>query len=210
MSQRFMQPLNALLVLSLLLMLQSTPVLSESMRQADLGDNVEFHLDSHSNQDPAFTNWQQDDSVYFENLGMQVEIQQVTKKNVTTKKLTDVVPPIRFQSGKADIPEEYVSKLREILRDMRDRINVRLHFVGHSDNAPLFGEAKQQYGDNLGLSRERAGTTAEFFQQALDLPPEAISYEGLGDTQPMASNATVAWKRCVWCVTKTATPGGRN
>ncbi|MGD9020137.1 MAG: hypothetical protein PVF84_07790, partial [Desulfuromonadales bacterium] len=41
-----------------------------------------------------------------------------------------------------------------------------------------------------GLSRERAGTTAEYFQAALGLPPEAISYDGLGASQPVASNAT--------------------
>jgi flagellar motor protein MotB len=193
-----MKPVNALLLLSLFV----APVVAHSEEstevkgfgrgviQSDLGENIEFHLDSHSNQDPAFTNWQQDDSIYLDNLETTVEIQQVTKQNVTTKKLTDVVPPIRFQSGEADVPEEYVSKLREILQEMRDRINVRLHFVGHSDNAQLFGEAKQKYGDNLGLSKERAGTTAEFFQQALDLPPEAISYEGVGESKPIASNDT--------------------
>jgi flagellar motor protein MotB len=42
----------------------------------------------------------------------------------------------------------------------------------------------------VGLSRERAGTTAEYCQKALNLPPEAISYEGMGDTQPVADNGT--------------------
>ena len=48
----------------------------------------------------------------------------------------------------------------------------------------------QVYGDNRGLSRERAGEVAEFLQRALALPPEAISFEWAGDTQPIASNAT--------------------
>ena len=46
------------------------------------------------------------------------------------------------------------------------------------------------YGDNAGLSRERAGEVAEFLQTRLNLPPEAISYEWAGDTQPIATNAT--------------------
>ena len=46
------------------------------------------------------------------------------------------------------------------------------------------------YGDNEGLSRERAGEVAEFLQTALALPPEAISFEWAGDSQPIASNAT--------------------
>ena len=36
---------------------------------------------------------------------------------------------------------------------------------------------------------------AEYCQRALNLPPEAISYEGLGDTQPLADNATEAGRR---------------
>ena len=73
---------------------------------------------------------------------------------------------------------------------MRGRLNVRLHFVGHADPQSLIGPLKAKYGDNTGLSRERAGTTAEYCQRALGLPPEAISYEGVGDSQPVASNAT--------------------
>jgi hypothetical protein len=75
---------------------------------------------------------------------------------------------------------------------MRDRRNVRLHFVGHADSQPLSGALTQVYGDNSGLSRERAGEVAEFFKLALGLPPEAISFEWAGDTQPIASNATAA------------------
>jgi hypothetical protein len=33
------------------------------------------------------------------------------------------------------------------------------------------------FGDNQGLSRERAGEVAEFIQTALALPPEAISFD---------------------------------
>jgi flagellar motor protein MotB len=73
---------------------------------------------------------------------------------------------------------------------MRDRINVRLHLIGHADNRPLSAELAQIFGDNAGLSRERAGQVAEHFQTALTLPPEAISFEWAGDTSPVASNLT--------------------
>jgi broad specificity phosphatase PhoE len=46
------------------------------------------------------------------------------------------------------------------------------------------------FEDNAGLSRERAGEVAEYFKTVLELPPEAISYEWAGDTQPIASNAS--------------------
>jgi len=122
--------------------------------------------------------------------GDKLEVRKVLDKEVKTLKLQNVVPPIHFESGKANIPEEYIGLLREVLERVKHRDNVRLHFVGHSDNVKLSGAAKEKYGDNVGLSRERAGTTAEFFQRALDLPPESISYEGVGDAQPIGSNAS--------------------
>ena len=129
-----------------------------------------------------------------EKAGDKLEKQQVLEKVAKTVKLQNVVPPIRFGSGKAEIPPEYVGLLRNILNKMKGRANVRLHFVGYSDNVQLSIQLAQKYEDNAGLSRERAGATAEFFQNALGLPPESISYEGLGEVNPVASNASEAGK----------------
>ncbi|HEY5914360.1 MAG TPA: OmpA family protein, partial [Verrucomicrobiae bacterium] len=122
--------------------------------------------------------------------GDKVEVKKVPEKVVKTIKLQNLVPPIHFASGEAEIPEGYVQRLRDVLDSMKDKNNVRLHFVGHSDNAQLFREVKRKYGDNLTLSRERAGVTAEHFQKALHLPAESITYEGMGESRPIASNAT--------------------
>ena len=78
----------------------------------------------------------------------------------------------------------------EVLEGMRQRRNLRVHFVGHADTQPLSPALVRVFEDNAGLSRERAGEVAEYFKTALDLPPEAISYEWAGDTQPIASNAS--------------------
>jgi flagellar motor protein MotB len=127
-----------------------------------------------------------------EKAGDTLEKKQVIEKAAKTVKLQNLVPPIRFGSGKAEIPPEYIGLLRGILDKMKDRANVRLHFVGHSDNVQLSGALAAKYGDNTGLSRERAGTTAEYFQNALGLPPESISYEGLGEAMPVAGNDSEA------------------
>ncbi len=155
---------------------------------ATCGETTETHLP----KDRAFTPWLLDPSVFAEDQGDRTERRQVAERDVKTIKLTNVVPPIRFRQGEADIPEEYVALLRRVLESMRGRANVRLHFVGHADSQRLSGALQAKYGDNTGLSRERAGTTAEYCQRALDLPPEAISYEGLGDSRPVADNATEA------------------
>ena len=122
------------------------------------------------------------------------EIKKILVQNTNTVKLENVVPPIEFKSGQADIPENYVKLIRDILQDMKSKVNVRLHFVGHTDNVKLSGALKKKYINNTGLSRERAGTTAEYFQRALNLPPEAISFDGLGESKPVASNKTRAGK----------------
>ncbi|MCW8893672.1 MAG: OmpA family protein, partial [Deltaproteobacteria bacterium] len=150
------------------------------------GASTEMHLPT----DRELTPWILDPTIFDEDQGDQVELRQVVEPDVKTVKLTDLVPPIRFREGEAEIPENYLARLRDVLESMLDRVNVRLHFVGHADSQPLTGDLQALYGDNVGLSRERAGTTAEYCQRALNLPAEAISYVGLGVSQPVASNAT--------------------
>jgi uncharacterized repeat protein (TIGR01451 family) len=124
------------------------------------------------------------------NKGDKVEMKKVLEKEAKTVKLQNLVPPIHFASGEAVIPSGYVERLRDVLDSMKGRHNVRLHLVGHTDNAQLLREVKQKYGDNLTLSRERAGVAAEYFQKALHLPAESVTYEGVGESQPVASNST--------------------
>jgi flagellar motor protein MotB len=156
-----------------------------------LGGAVEKQLPG----DEKVTPLAKDVSGFKETTGDRVETQQVLEKKVKTIKLQNVVPPIHFGSGDAQIPNEYIDKVRSILASMIGRKNVRLHLVGHTDNVQLSGAAKAKYGDNAGLARERAGVAAEFFQNALKLPPESISYEGMGESHPIASNTTEAGRQ---------------
>lgn len=140
--------------------------------------------------DQSLTTWVHDPAMIKKDEGDRTEMRERVEKDAKTIKLDNLVPPIHFGSGEAEIPDDYLKLLRDVLDRMRDRANVRLHFVGHTDSLPLRDELIKTYGDNVGLSRERAGTVAEYFQRALKLPPEAISYEGLGDSQPVARNTT--------------------
>lgn len=156
----------------------------------DIGANTEFQ----TTPDAVFNLWTQDETSFKPHEDDRVEMQKVLEKAAETFKLENVVPPIRFKAGQADIPESFVTKLRAILDSMKHRANVRLHFVGHTDSDPLGGATKARYGDNFGLSKARAGIAAEFFQRALDLPADVVSYDGVGDTKPIASNNTRAGK----------------
>ena len=150
------------------------------------GEPVERHLST----DQTFRQWTQDPDRLATELGDRLEVRQVPAQKVETVKLKNVVPPIRFQSGVAKIPPKAVETLGRILESMKARKNVRVHFVGHADTQPLSDALAQVFGDNAGLSRERAGEVAEHFKKALSLPPEAITYEWAGDTQPIAPNVS--------------------
>ncbi|MGB5722559.1 MAG: OmpA family protein, partial [Woeseiaceae bacterium] len=166
--------------------LASPQVHAEKVDETGIGEAVERHL----TDDEPFMQWVQDPDRVDTELGDTLETRETLIDELETVKLSNLVAPIRFESGIANIPETTVASLGEILNRMQDRINVRLHLIGHADNRPLSARLVRIYGDNAGLSRERAGQVAEHFQTSLTLPPEAISFEWAGDTIPVASNLT--------------------
>jgi flagellar motor protein MotB len=164
------------------------PAATKVYTSSPLGNAVEKQLPP----DASLTPWKLDESSLPPLVKERTEDKEVLQQTVRTFKVQNLLPAIYFKSGQADIPGDYVERVRKILAGMKDRKNVRLHLVGHTDNVQLFGELKAQYTDNDGLSRERAGVAAEFFQKALSLPPESVTYAGEGERQPVASNATEA------------------
>ena len=176
-----MNKLLSLLSLTLLTAAAHAQRVDESI----MGEAVERHL----TEDP-FTQWVHDAERVADEKGDVLETQATLEDGLDTIKLADVVPAVLFESGVAQIPAETVTELSAILERMKDRRNVRLHLIGHADSRPLSPRLQQIYGDNAGLSRERAGQVAEHFQTVLALPAEAVSYAWEGDTQPVASNDT--------------------
>ena len=161
-------------------------VLAQTDGEASMGEAVERHLPP----DETFTQWMHDPRRFEKDEGDRLEVREVAAEKLETVKLRNVIPPIHFESGIAKIPDRHVDLLRKALDGVRDKRNVRLHLVGHADDQRLSEALVQTFGDNAGLSRERAGEVAEFLQRALLLPPEAIAYEWAGDSHPIATNAT--------------------
>ena len=156
----------------------------------DALEGLDEQVERHLSLDQTFQQWVLDPALLGTDRGDRLEVRQVVGQQVETVKLRNVVPPIRFESGVAQIPPSYVDRLAGVLEGVRHRANVRVHFVGHADSQPLSGALARVFEDNAGLSRERAGEVAEYFKTALGLPPEAIVYEWAGDTRPIASNAS--------------------
>ncbi len=161
------------------------------LEEYPLAENTEKHFPP--NQE--FTLWTQDETLFKPQEDDKVEIKKVLEKEIETFKLEGKVPAIGFKSGDVNIPDSYVEKLRDILNEMKNRTNVRLHFIGHSDSDKLGPGLRAKYINNIGLSKYRAQETAEYFQRELDLPPDGVSFDGVGDSKPIASNNTEAGKR---------------
>ena len=161
------------------------------VRELPVSGGVERHL----SEDEPRAQWVHDPDLIAEDHSDLLASTRVETTGANIVKLKGLVPPIHFPSGVALIPPSTVNELRGVLDSLSARRNVRLHLVGHADNQPLSPRLAAVYQDNEGLSRERAGEVAEFFQQALALQPDAMSYEWRGDTQPIASNDTLAGRQ---------------
>ena len=160
---------------------------AQAVDETPLGSPVERQLPT---DHPPATPWARDPKQITTEAGDRLEKRKLLSESFETVKLKNVIPAIHFESGVAKIPDNYVEALRKALDGLRDRRNVRLHLVGHADNQPLSSALARTFGDNTGLSRERAGEVAEYLKRALQLKPEAIAYEWAGDTHPIASNDT--------------------
>jgi flagellar motor protein MotB len=159
---------------------------AQTVDDSPLGSTIERQLPS----EQPLTPWARDPAQIKTEAGDKLEKRKALTESFETVKLKNVIPPIHFESGVAKIPDNYVETLRKALDNLRDHRNVRLHLVGHADSQQLSPMLARTFGDNAGLSRERAGEVAEFLKRALQLKPEAIAYEWLGDTHPIASNDT--------------------
>ena len=166
----------------------ATAATANEVDETSMGEAVERHL----SLDAPFMQWVQDPDRVDTEASDTIEMREGLTDGLETIKLTGLVPAIYFETGVAKIPGDTVESLGEILESMRDRMNLRLHLVGHADNQRLSSRLVEIYGDNMGLSRERAGEVAEYMQTALSLPAEGVSYSWQGDTQPAASNETAA------------------
>lgn len=180
--------MNALTRLIALVLCLPIAVIAENVDEVSMGEPVERHLTN----DIDYSEWVQDPDRLATEASDKIETREIVEDALETIKLSNVVAPILFESGIAQIPAGTVEALSEILNGMKDRLNVRLHLVGHADNERLSPRLARIYTDNMGLSRERAGEVAEYMQTALALPAEAVAYSWRGDLNPAASNNSAA------------------
>lgn len=91
---------------------------------------------------------------------------------------------IYFDTAKAELRPESGDTLRQVLGVLREDPALRLVIAGHTDGA---GDAAY----NLALSERRAASVMAWLAQE-GIDAERLQSEGLGETRPVADNATEA------------------
>ncbi|WP_345549874.1 flagellar motor protein MotB [Microbulbifer aestuariivivens] len=88
--------------------------------------------------------------------------------------------PIRFAEGDPVIAPSELARMRSIMDEVAGKANVRLAFIGYSENTRMERREAMVYGDDVGLSRARARRAMQQVRQALDLSEEQVEFEGRG------------------------------
>ncbi|MEM1321411.1 MAG: OmpA family protein [Bacteroidota bacterium] len=100
---------------------------------------------------------------------------------------TIVLNNVNFESGTAQLIPASFPELQNIRQALLQHPNLHILIKGHTDDV---GSAS----DNWLLSRERAKTIYDYLARQ-GIHKERLSYQGFGETQPIASNDTAAGRQ---------------
>ena len=90
-----------------------------------------------------------------------------------------------FASGRAELTPRSVAMLADLAASLRGKRDIHIEVIGHTDSQRI---VSSPYPTNQALSQGRALAVAAFLRQRLQLPAEAFSVAGRGESQPVASN----------------------
>ena len=99
------------------------------------------------------------------------------------KKVKAIDLQILFDSNSDVVKAEYLPKVEEVAKFMKEYSQVTGTIEGHTDNAG--GDAY-----NLDLSKRRAASVAKLLVDRYGVEPARLKSEGYGETKPIASNDT--------------------
>lgn len=96
-----------------------------------------------------------------------------------------------FAEASAQLDQRAAAQLSDVVSSVaaQNPQDVAVTLVGHADSQPLSADAKQRYTDNQALSEARAARVASELESQLPGNVE-IRARGVGDREPVASNAT--------------------
>ncbi|WP_299763059.1 OmpA family protein [uncultured Dokdonia sp.] len=121
------------------------------------------------------------DEVYIANFSMTKIGEDNRSKLLTEGRLT--TNNILFESASATLKDTSFSTIREIANVLEQNPEVRIKIIGHTDS-------DGQKESNRTLSRKRAEAVKKMMTSAYGIDASRISTDGMGDSEPVASNTT--------------------
>jgi type VI secretion system protein ImpK len=111
---------------------------------------------------------------------------QVTVDELPDRIVVSIAGDNLFDSGSESISSNYHNLINRISEGL-EQTNGRIMVVGHTDNIPM-GRNKR-FSSNFTLSQSRAESVVKLVRASVS-NPSRLTAEGLGDTHPIASNAS--------------------
>ena len=111
---------------------------------------------------------------------------QVTVEELPDRIVVSISGDNQFSSGSEIINSDY-NRIIDRIGEGLEQTNGRIMVVGHTDNVPM-GRNKR-FSSNFSLSQSRAESVVNLLRASVN-NPSRLTAEGLGDTRPVASNAT--------------------
>ncbi|MEO0206338.1 MAG: OmpA family protein, partial [candidate division WOR-3 bacterium] len=98
-----------------------------------------------------------------------------------------VLKGINFDTGKADLKEEFLAFLDEAGKILLDNPDITVELSGHTDPREI---STAEFPSNWELSLARAEAVRKYLIEKFNLAPERLIARGYADTQPIAPNDT--------------------
>jgi len=108
--------------------------------------------------------------------------------NVKNSLSVDLLAPLIFESGKAQISSQgrvALLNIGEIIKDFPDKI---LLVLGHTDDMGISNQLQKIYHSNYELSLARAENVMRFLITDVGISPEKVKIAGFSKDKPLASN----------------------
>src|SRR5258708_33584669 len=79
---------------------------------------------------------------------------------VRRARVSNLVPPLHYDQENVQVSPEFLDHIGKALKNLRDKSNLVVKFIGYTDDVTLTGRDERIYGDLVALSKARAHRVA--------------------------------------------------
>ncbi len=119
-----------------------------------------------------------------------LESKDVTISKLQGKLTVNILDRVLFDSGEAELKPDGQSVLLKIAAFLAQHPELKIHVIGHTDNVPIRGNARNRFPTNWELSTARALAAVRFLTERAGVDPRRLGAVGYGEYRPVADNST--------------------